>query len=552
MRQHSVKINELRKYWGLIPNRNLLKNHWPVFLMLLLPVVVLGPALGRGYILRYDMVFSPHVHLGIDTIGEGVGLYQYVPLMAVLKVLSFGLPMDIVQKLILFAIFFLAAYTMYRSVPVKSTVARLVAGSMYAINPFTYDRLMAGHWRFLLAYSITPLVVKGFYALFTKPCRSNFVYAAAWWMAAVLLNVHHIMILGLVFVCFAIFFVRDKRTALYTVGLVLAMGLLNLWWIIPAYTTNNVTHSFDLAQFYAFATQSDMAYGIWFNMISLQGFWFSDWQSIKDASSLWPLVVFGWLVLVFVGVGGWSAYKRNHQKLLAGLALASVVAFVFASGPYPAFSSMNTWLYTHVPGLSAMREPQKFLAIVALMYAFAAAKGLDVLLQRRLVKSAASVGVVFILSTIVLMQPMFWACAGQLKPIDYPSSWHNFYEYLQQHKDTGKVIVLPWDLYTDSTFTDTLVANPAQAFYGGRVIQSKNMNISTVKDEQSSQHIAIDQAIQSKDAKQILRTMQSVDANYIMITEISKKSEYDWMLSTPDLYVLMSNPQAIIIARQTR
>ena len=129
------------------------KFNWPLLVAGLTPLVVLGPLLSRGYVLTYDMVFSPHAHIALQSIREGRGLYSALPMQTLTLLLNQLLPGDVIQKLYLYAIFFAAIYTMYRCLPLASRSARLTAGLMYALNPFTYDRLMAGHWLFLLAPS---------------------------------------------------------------------------------------------------------------------------------------------------------------------------------------------------------------------------------------------------------------------------------------------------------------------------------------------------------------------------------------------------------------
>ena len=55
---------------------------------LLLAVVVLGPALGPGYVLQYDMVFVPRQWLLPASFGLGGQLPRAVPQDAVLGVLT--------------------------------------------------------------------------------------------------------------------------------------------------------------------------------------------------------------------------------------------------------------------------------------------------------------------------------------------------------------------------------------------------------------------------------------------------------------------------------
>ena len=64
-------------------------------------VLLLGPALGRGYVLSYDMVWVPDLALRPDVLGVGSGLPRAVPSDAVVAVLDEVVPGMLLQKLVL-------------------------------------------------------------------------------------------------------------------------------------------------------------------------------------------------------------------------------------------------------------------------------------------------------------------------------------------------------------------------------------------------------------------------------------------------------------------
>jgi hypothetical protein len=71
-------------------------------------LLALGPGLGRGFLLSYDMVFVPRMPFSAALIGLTGGPPRAVPSDAVVAVLSRAIPADILQKLILLLIFVLA------------------------------------------------------------------------------------------------------------------------------------------------------------------------------------------------------------------------------------------------------------------------------------------------------------------------------------------------------------------------------------------------------------------------------------------------------------
>ena len=83
---------------------------WPAALAgLLLGLLALGPGLGRGFLLSYDMVAVPRQPFTAAMFGWGGGLPRAVPSDAVVAAAARVLPADIVQKLFLLPIFVLAA-----------------------------------------------------------------------------------------------------------------------------------------------------------------------------------------------------------------------------------------------------------------------------------------------------------------------------------------------------------------------------------------------------------------------------------------------------------
>src|SRR6478735_9398159 len=68
----------------------LLVRAWPW----LLTFVVLGPLLGRGFVLTYDMVFVPDLAMRTDFLGLGSGLPRAVPSDAAVAVLDTVVPGD--------------------------------------------------------------------------------------------------------------------------------------------------------------------------------------------------------------------------------------------------------------------------------------------------------------------------------------------------------------------------------------------------------------------------------------------------------------------------
>lgn len=531
----------------IVFNKKALLHYLPIVIILSLPILVLGPLLAKGYILQYDMVFGPNVNFNLHDVQAGASLYQTIPRVAILKALSLVLPMDIVQKLILYTIFSLSAYAMYKSVSVRNSGAKLVAGVFYAYNPFTYDRLMAGHWVFLLGYCITPFVVKAFYNLFTKPNRKNLLIAVLLWSLAGIISAHYILILGVLFLCFAVFFIRCKQVLYYFLVCLFGVFVVSSWWIVPTIITTNVTQSFGLEHFYTFVTKTDLKHGVWFNMISLQGYWYSGWFSLKHFVTYWPIVTVLWLIPVFIGLSSLRLCDKNKQKFVFGLLLASLIAIIFSAGPSQSVVGINSWLYMHIPGLSGLREPQKLLAILTLSYSILVAYGLDMLFYKNYRRLYYFFGLFSIITIVIMASPMFWGARGQLVLKQYPTLWANFSNYIKTNDPQAKIIILPWDIYVDSEFAGTLTTNPANQYFGRQAIFSRNTRLSGLKSTELASNKSISEAINQKDPIKLYKTMQSNNAKYILLVHSNEDTEYTWLADIKNIKVIVNDKTTSIL-----
>ena len=125
-----------------------------------LALLALGPLLGRGYVLSYDMVFVPRLELSRGLLGLDTAVARAVPADLLVAVASRVVAADLVQKLVLAGIFVGAAAGAARLTPARSPLPRAAAAVLYAWNPFVYERLVMGHWGLLVSYAALPWVAR--------------------------------------------------------------------------------------------------------------------------------------------------------------------------------------------------------------------------------------------------------------------------------------------------------------------------------------------------------------------------------------------------------
>ncbi|MFF0307625.1 hypothetical protein ACFYSC_09360 [Streptosporangium sp. NPDC004379] len=119
-------------------------------------MLALGPALGPGFVLRYDMVFVPDPPLA----AAGEGFPRAVPSDLVVALLAQAVPAQVVQKAALLGVFVLAASGAAALVPSRRLGPRLAAAAFYAWNAYLAQRLLLGQWALLLGVAGLPWAVR--------------------------------------------------------------------------------------------------------------------------------------------------------------------------------------------------------------------------------------------------------------------------------------------------------------------------------------------------------------------------------------------------------
>src|SRR2546430_2068961 len=117
-----------------------------------------GPGLRRGVLLSYDMVFVPRMPSSAALPGPGPP--RAVPSDLVIAIASRIVPGDIVQKLVLLAIFVLACAGTAALLDREPLLARLGGAVFYGWDPYVGERLLIGQWAPLPRYAGLPWVLR--------------------------------------------------------------------------------------------------------------------------------------------------------------------------------------------------------------------------------------------------------------------------------------------------------------------------------------------------------------------------------------------------------
>ncbi len=417
---------------------------WPAALAgLLLGLLALGPGLGRGFLLSYDMVAVPGQPFTAAMFGWGGALPRAVPSDAVTAAAARVLPADIVQKLFLLAIFVLAAAGLATLLADQHWLARLAGAVCYAWNPYVAERLIIGQWALLLGYAGLPWVL----AAATRP-------AASWWrwagrLALALLPAaaggFSAMCISALVAVPAAACAKGQHSAwrLRPGGLaLLVLTVLSLPWLVPALSRPVHTSPAGVA---VFAARADTPFGALGSLLMLGGGWNA--QTVP-AGYGGPLAT-PWLLFALAALAAYLILGRGRWPGLTIAAAAGLaIAGVGLTGPGRALlqALIGAW-----PGFAVIRDGQQFVAPLALAEAAGAGLGAAWLLRLRRPAAVADLryllAAVAVLAPVVLLPGLAWGAAGRFRPVQYPADWLAARQLIEADRAPGRALLLPWAAY---------------------------------------------------------------------------------------------------------
>lgn len=434
----------------------------PLLGALLLAVVVLGPALGPGYVLQYDMVFVPRQWLLPASFGLGGQLPRAVPQDAVLGVLTAVLPGSVWQHLALLAIVVLGALGAARLLRGQPLVVRLAAALLLVWSPYVAQRLLLGSWSLLLAVALLPWALQA-----AVDVRSGRPHAR--WRLLLLVGLASITPTGGLLVVLVVGPVavgpRSRAALRERVLLAAALVVLQLPWVVPS-LLHPASAASDLAGAGVFALRSEGGWGPLLTALGTGGIWNGEVVLPSRALALAPVAAVLLAVLALLGLRPLSrVLGRAAVGWLAACAVAGLLVAVL--GAWSPTRGLVEQVVSSVPGGGLLRDGQKWLAPWTLLLALAAPLGLRRTLSRvQDATVAAALGVALVLLPVAVMPDLVWGGLGRMRTSDYPEGWTRTRDLLESPAaEAGDVVVLPWSAFRAFTWNRrTTSLDPAPRF----------------------------------------------------------------------------------------
>ncbi|MBU3978223.1 hypothetical protein KJ980_02030 [Patescibacteria group bacterium] len=531
--------------------KNNLKKYFPYILFFLITLSIMLPLYGHGYIFLLDMVWGPRI--GLSKLSPQ-GINESIPLIFILQVLNSFMPSEVIQKILLSLIIFFTQVSMYKlaSAFMEKKWA-LVSGFMYLLNPYFYERLLAGQWHVLLGYLILPLLIYFFLKFLNNPDRHNFPAFAFLYSIYPILSLHYWYIASFFLPVLFIVFLLIKRARIRTYAKFLPLLLIifltiNLFWLArtgSAATLSAIT----LNDFPAYTTRPDPWYGAFFNVLSLYGFWGSYTVLPKDIFPYWFIITP--LILMIASLGAVAQLKKRNSLAIT-LVLVFLPALIISVGYGSAFTKpVIDFLYNHLYGFNGLRDTQKAAGILALTYAFFVPLGYR-LLTRRLSKNEWYGKLIFISAITIpflMTNTIFLGFSSQVRAADYPHGWYAVNE-LTKKEGAVKMLFLPWHAYMRFPFShERIVSNPAGTFFDREVVVGKGIeNVYLLNQDQGIWDTEVLELLYLQQAtiqsKKFL-TLQGV--THIIIAKVADWEKYKFLSEKGQFEIIYEDTDIILL-----
>jgi len=393
-------------------------------------LLVLGPLLGRGFVLTYDMVFAPRQYLLPDSFGLGSALPRSVPADAVVGLFTTVIPGDLVQQGILLAALIAGPLGAAHLLNTENTAVRAVAAVSYGWTAYLAERLLIGHWPYLLAYAALPWIVH-----FAR--RGNLPALVLVLVPAVLTPTGGILAAGTALVA------GTKKWPTAAIALV-----LNAPWWVPSLLHPGGGLS-DASGVQAFGATSENWGGPIVSLLGLGGIWNSEVIPASRANPIVPLITIATVALALYGL--------RKAPWTRGITILGAVGVLLAALPtIPGGADLLSWTVSNVPGGGLLRDSQKWVAWWALPMSIGVA--LAVARYRSLIIAA-------LILPLAAMPDFALAAWGRLHTADYPDDWAHVAEILEHDPRPGDVVTQPFSAFRQFGWNqDRTQLDPAPRF----------------------------------------------------------------------------------------
>jgi len=364
-----------------------------------------------------------------------------------------GMSPATLEKAMLVGAVFLAGILMYWAALqlVGGSLAGVLAGLVYSLNPSFLSHIVDGHVSIALPYAVFPALLVVYKRAILDGRKSALVVLPIFLLMLGMLASPNYIMTALVFlwvvgvVMWIMRRIGTKRALLAAAAslLLLLQPLCATWGIGEARYTSAVGRSY--AELYKNSNANTLgALGLEATENSTiartaAGGW--SWPGIPPtlARALalgMPLVAFAALLL-----------KRERREEVVALAAAALVCVFLSKGPNGAFGSLYILLFDKVPLWDTMRVASRFGLMTATAFSLLTAHtmmAIDGTAWRRVGAGRAASAITALVVLVAVLVPSGAALTGVVEAFDVPSAYTEPYLWVSRQPGDSRVLNLPY------------------------------------------------------------------------------------------------------------
>lgn len=533
-----------------------IKNLLPYLVVVL--AITLPWFFSSGYLFFTDFVLGPQMQIEW---WSGWVIYALL-----IKILSFVLPLALVGKLAIGAT--LLAVLLGGEKIAENFLEdkyQIFTVSLFALfNPFIYDRLMYGQVGMVLAFGFFCLAI-GYLLSYLKEERGGKLLIAGLFSGlAAHSATQFIFFIGLIYLLFIILFFTQKRSvSVWSLakGVLCAAGIvivLNFNWIVsfllPNSTLNNFLYTgIQVQDLEVFRTGGGTPGEVFKNVIMMSGFWGNDQYRYADLTAInsnWGRSFYFLLPLMLWGLVA-GLRDKNKRWLVAGSAFLFLLSVFLAAGiKAPVAKEVSLFLFNHFIFYRGFREPQKWVTFVVIFYTILLAIGAGAFFKKKIVEKNKAIFEIILIIIIITQAPLLlWGFAGQARPAQYPADWYEADKFITSNSQAivsggcdGKILFLPWHMYTSFGFTGKVIASPAKIFFTCPVISGTNMEAGSIYDNSGSVEGKMVEEWKNNHGQTNLLQNSEVNIHYIILTKDMDWESYSWLKNLTEVELVKDYP----------
>lgn len=402
--------------------------------------------------------------------------------------------------------------------------------SFIVFNPFVYERFITQTNIILSIYFIWFGLISLIEYILTFKNNKLYLSWIFFWISFMIMP-HTLVFLLIIFITTLSFFYKNFsiKKIFFSISIVF---LINSNWLIWSLFLNETKSlwkisTFNVQNIEAFTSNNLNSLWVEITNILLYWFWWGKYNRLDiPDNNYWYLA---WFLILWIIIYGWYELYKIRKKLtlyLLSLATFAYILWLWISSTL--FSWINELLYEYIPYYIWMREPQKLIGILMIVYSiFFLIWAYTILEKNKTFKRKEYFKKIFlnnyfvmgyILILILIWSPnvLFWF-NGQLKISNYPKEIFQSRDNLIEYNDTN-VLILPWHSYMacEWSYWTVFYNHVKNILLPINVISSDNIEIGHLytNNKNNNRSKKIDKFIETKDFS-ILKKL-NIDTIYFM------------------------------------